>query len=467
MKKLLVSLLMLALIISTLSGCTDTNSDDSQNGYDSTTQESGKRLPLTLTIAQTMPSCVAFEYKDEKPYCFYAYDSSGTLYRVVWSDFTDLHENDIVTVDFEGEISYWEYSDYPDGGWTPQCEIKAVSVGKNRASCISQLDGKYILTLPDCGEKITIDERYALYIPLITDELVARAERKITKDVEGYDNRSGFYLQKEDGYLCLFVEVIKKITPTTSENDTGDVVDGGCGIDHEHLFFSERIMLSFPKTDENGDDTSVSFDDKESKYLSSYLDELNFRSGLSQGDFIAQVEKYSYNGANVVGAMGMHYDGPYGGGWQATNDLFGFYNDYKASEDGKSAEYSNRLYTKVPIDGLDTPYGVKFGDPLEKVFKTFAVQTDPYEGFSPDKNSETDMTLYGNGRDSIVFQNLKANENEYPYSLIYTETYQVKNGDGKNTTVKRCIKLSFSYDDAAQNNVLSRLEISVTEIREL
>ena len=43
---------------------------------------------IALTIAETMPSCVAFEYKDEKAYCFYAYDADGKSYRVFWTSFT-------------------------------------------------------------------------------------------------------------------------------------------------------------------------------------------------------------------------------------------------------------------------------------------------------------------------------------------------------------------------------------------
>ena len=46
-----------------------------------------------------------------------------------------------------------------------------------------------------------------------------------------------------EDYLCLTVEVIKQLDPSVSQ-DTGDeVVGGGRGIDHEHLFFSERITL--------------------------------------------------------------------------------------------------------------------------------------------------------------------------------------------------------------------------------
>lgn len=72
-------------------------------------------------------------------------------------------------------------------------------------------------------------------------KLVETAENKITEAVSVYSNSSDFYLQINDGYLCLVVEVIKQIDPPALQEIEGEFVDRGCGIDHEHLFFSERI----------------------------------------------------------------------------------------------------------------------------------------------------------------------------------------------------------------------------------
>ena len=80
-----------------------------------------------LTIAETLPSCLAFEYKDEKPYCFYAYDTEGHLYRVFWNDFTGLNENDVIIVDHNDDIKKLDYVN-PPGGWTPQYEVTAIAV---------------------------------------------------------------------------------------------------------------------------------------------------------------------------------------------------------------------------------------------------------------------------------------------------------------------------------------------------
>ena len=88
----------------------------------------GKCLPIVMTIAETLPSCVAFEYKDEQPYCFYAYDTEGKLYRVFWNDFTGLNEKDRIVVDHKDDIETLSYDEYPDGGWTPRYEVTAISI---------------------------------------------------------------------------------------------------------------------------------------------------------------------------------------------------------------------------------------------------------------------------------------------------------------------------------------------------
>lgn len=74
---------------------------------------------------------------------------------------------------------------------------------------------------------------YAAYLPYATEEKIRAAEEKLAKQIEKYEERSGFYLTIDsEGYLCLHTEIIVKY-----EN----VLGGGCGIDHDHKFFTERI----------------------------------------------------------------------------------------------------------------------------------------------------------------------------------------------------------------------------------
>ena len=104
-------------IINDLLGASNTN----------TNNISGKRLPIVMTIAETLPSCVAFEYKDGNPYCFYAYDDDGKLYRVLWNNFDGLNEKDRIVVDHNDNIIALNYDEYLSG-WTPQYEITAISI---------------------------------------------------------------------------------------------------------------------------------------------------------------------------------------------------------------------------------------------------------------------------------------------------------------------------------------------------
>jgi len=84
-------------------------------------------LPIVMTIAEALPSCAAFEYKDEKPYCLYAYDDDGKLYRVFWNDFEGLKERDRIVVDHDDKINTLSYDKTPSG-WTPQYEITAIRI---------------------------------------------------------------------------------------------------------------------------------------------------------------------------------------------------------------------------------------------------------------------------------------------------------------------------------------------------
>ena len=124
MKRILAVTLTLVMLLVALTGC---NASQKPSGKEGEQNPSGKRLPITLTIAETLPSCVAFEHKDGKPYCFYAYDPEGHLYRVLWNDFTGLNEKDVVVVDHNDDIKKVDEVN-PPGGWSPQYEVTATGI---------------------------------------------------------------------------------------------------------------------------------------------------------------------------------------------------------------------------------------------------------------------------------------------------------------------------------------------------
>ena len=77
---------------------------------------------------------------------------------------------------------------------------------------------------------------YSCYLSVVTKEDFKRAHKAISDQTKEYDEEPHYYLMVDDeGYLCLDTEIIVYLDiPENSE-------DAGCGIDHDHLFFSERL----------------------------------------------------------------------------------------------------------------------------------------------------------------------------------------------------------------------------------
>ena len=68
------------------------------------------------------------------------------------------------------------------------------------------------------------------------------AKAKIDEKAASYNETPHYYFMEKDGYLCLCTELIVNIDPPNYEiDDDGTVIEGGCGIDHDHIFFTEPI----------------------------------------------------------------------------------------------------------------------------------------------------------------------------------------------------------------------------------
>jgi len=77
---------------------------------------------------------------------------------------------------------------------------------------------------------------YRQYLKGATPERIAAAEAALAEQMSAYgEKNSGGYLSVDDeGWLCLSCEIIVYLDgPAEGE--------GGCGIDHDHVFISERI----------------------------------------------------------------------------------------------------------------------------------------------------------------------------------------------------------------------------------
>ena len=232
------------------------------------------------------------------------------------------------------------------------------------------------------------------------------------------------------------------------------------------LCLSALMGCSSPDNKESEGDTINRSPNMDIASFSRFLDNENFVHSVSQGAFIEQMEEYSHDGTPINEIVsGYHYDGPYGGGYSSGGELFGFRNDFTAKD--KVAKYSNQFWTKVQLDGLELPYGIQLNDSLSDVFQKMEIGINPYNGFSADENSYTDMTLYRDGKVTFIFKDLKRTQEpvefEMPYVLIYSEVYDIELSDGRPASVERIIKMSFWDKDAPQDDVLGLVEISVTE----
>lgn len=97
--------------------------------------------------------------------------------------------------------------------------------------------GSHLITLPISKHTASISNAVEdiSYIDDIDIELLKTADRKINGKILPYSDKPHFYLGiDKEGYLCLKMETIREIK---SDNQ----FEFGCGIDHEHIFYSERI----------------------------------------------------------------------------------------------------------------------------------------------------------------------------------------------------------------------------------
>lgn len=201
-------------------------------------QNIGKHL--YMTVAETVSGCAVFEYRDEKPYCFYAYDTQGNLFRVLCADFEGINENDLIAVEF-GNIEKLS-SDFANG-YDPQYEINATHLtlkSANSASCVSSESGKYTLTLPNSGRVIGISKSDIRFVPYIDDELVRAAEAALTEQAAEYGNDSVFYLRAANDRLYLAVKVINQ-----PENSDGNSVGDNAWVYFEECISSQAVEAEF------------------------------------------------------------------------------------------------------------------------------------------------------------------------------------------------------------------------------
>ena len=105
------------------------------------------------------------------------------------------------------------------------------------AECVVKKGNRYVIVLPASGYSIPIGRDYVKYLSQVTDELVLAAEAKITEQVNALGETPNWTISSYgDDKMCLVVEVI------VFAEGADYMEEGGCGIDHEHIFFAESII---------------------------------------------------------------------------------------------------------------------------------------------------------------------------------------------------------------------------------
>lgn len=184
---------------------------------------------------------------------------------------------------------------------------------------------------------------------------------------------------------------------------------------------------------------------------------------MTQRDLFSLAESLTYEGKNIKeAAPGYFYDSQSGGGYRSQGTQFGIYNDYTRSPDRTSATSYCTLYTYVPLEGLDLPYGITFTSNISAVLQKSGFATDLYNNFVSDANTPGVMTLYNDGTARLTLTDFAKKpdtpeNNKFAFNLKFTETYQVTLTDGRIADVTRTFSMSFSGNE----NTLGHVSMSV------
>ena len=90
------------------------------------------------------------------------------------------------------------------------------------------------LVLPVSGESATIYSVAEPYLNTVGADELRATEERLTQRLPKNEQGHAFFVSYENDRVCLGAEVIVPIDPPNGEG-------GGCGIDHDHVFFSEPI----------------------------------------------------------------------------------------------------------------------------------------------------------------------------------------------------------------------------------
>ncbi len=197
-----------------------------------------------------------------------------------------------------------------------------------------------------------------------------------------------------------------------------------------------------------------------------YLDAEGFVPGMTQTVFREKMEGYLYNGTPITEiALGHHFDDENGGGYSASDDLFGFSSKYSVNNEEQVSVSTNRFHTSTSLGGLSLPHGITFADTLASAFEKMGLAVNPKENFAADDGSDVKMTLKNEGNSCLYFMNMNMTkapvDYETPYRIYYTETYTIPDENGENALVERSISLWFPSKGLTDKETLDYVSVSV------
>lgn len=127
-------------------------------------------------------------------------------------------------------------------GCAPSEDAKPAAEDPTNTGLVMESEGEYTIFLPVCGQQVSVHHSYEAYLPYVTDELIHAADLALSEILTDHpDDYPGVYLTfDEEGYLCLCTEIIVYFEPEEEGMS-------GCGFDHDHVFYRERISTEHVK----------------------------------------------------------------------------------------------------------------------------------------------------------------------------------------------------------------------------
>ncbi len=220
----------------------------------------------------------------------------------------------------------------------------------------------------------------------------------------------------------------------------------------EETQYGNKEVIGRSRVIFDGDKISLSPDINLDLRFSQYLDKLGMVHGVSQSSFINRFRQYKYDGNSIVDiATWCYYDGIDGGGSELQGEVFSLKNDYKQSEDNV-VTYTNSFRALAPLEGLEMPYGISFGQSVNELLQKMGAEVDLNENFIK-------KTLYSDSSTSLQIIRRDQTYGGYNLEINYTSSYEALRSDGITSAVTRNLTLLFEE----QGSSLCSLSANVIE----